>query len=122
MSYTMIFDREHKLVRVIAEGSEDMTVALEAMRGLRTDPRFLSDYRILCDFRKQTFVANESELTGLGSVLRSFFAGHRIAFVRSDSRGHDAQQYVIAMAGQKVDARIFSDHMEAENWLMAECC
>ncbi len=120
MAYTITFVAERKLAEVAADGSEDFTVALDAMRDLRTDQRFQPDYGILCDLRRQTFVANPIELAGLSLILQKFFAGQRLAFVRADAQGYHAQRQVIAMAGAKVNAMVFRDRVEAENWLLAE--
>ena len=121
MAYEITFDPQRKLVRVTATGSENMTVALNAIRDLRNDPRFQRDYGILCDFRGQTFAATSAtDLFSLGLVLKSFFIGQKLAFVRPDSRGQDLQREVNATAEPNVDAMIFSDPERAEKWLMGE--
>jgi hypothetical protein len=117
MGYEIQFDSRRKLIRVTALGSEDLGAVLEAMKELRHDPKYQKDYGILCDFRKQTFEAGPADLFRISLVLKTFFAGHKLAFVRPDSRGAGAQGDVIGMAESKVDARIFTEVPPAEEWL-----
>ena len=117
MAYDITFDPQRKLVRVTATGSETMEVVLNAIRDLRNDPRFRRDYGILCDFRKQTLVGSPAELYRIGLVVKSFFVGQKLAFVRPDPRGQDAQREVIATAEPNVDAMVFSELEKAEKWL-----
>lgn len=120
MSYDIDYDPRRRLIKVTAKGSEDFSGVLEAMRGLRNDPRYHKDYGILCDFRNQTFEAGPADLFRISLVLKTFFAGQKLAFVRPDVRGQGAQKEVIGMAEPKIDARIFVELDKAEEWLTSK--
>jgi len=118
MTYTITIDAQNRLARVTADGSEDMVAALESMRSLREDPAFRPGYGVLCDLRKQTFVPDAMQSSGLGTLMSGFFYGHRLAFVIADPAHAVAQHMVIAAARSEVVARVFGDLREAESWLL----
>ena len=119
MTYIIRFEPERKLVRVTAEGTEDMTAALDAMRELHANPRFKEDFRVLCDLREQRFIPTATEAYGLGTLLEGFFSGQRFAFVIADAKHAMVQQQVLATAHAGADAKVFSDIEPAISWLEA---
>jgi hypothetical protein len=118
MTYTIIIDAPNRLARVTADGTEHMEAALESMRSLRRDPAFRPGYGVLCDLRRQSFVPDAMQASGLGTLMGGFFYGHRLAFVIADAAHVMAQHMVIAAASSEVMARVFGDPREAESWLL----
>ncbi len=118
MSYTVKFDVPKQIVRVTASGTESMNIAMESMRALHNNPEFRPGYGILCDLRKQTFVPDMVEASGIGTLMAGFFYGHKLAFVISDPSHAMAQEIVIAAARAEGKARIFGNAAGAERWLL----
>ena len=117
MAYTATFDPARKLIIVVQTGSDNTQhAALESMREVRLDPRFRSDYGIVCDFRQGELQPSVPDSIGAATVCKTFFKGQKVAYVIPPALAPMAELRAVA-AAPEVEIRSFFEIADAEAWL-----
>ncbi len=114
------FDDARNLITVASTGAANQNERLEALRNLRLDSSFRSDYQILCRFFDDRYAPGRAECIHLGLTLSAFFRGQQIALVVGNHELAPLREGVAMFNTERVEINVFNDVIAATRWLLSQ--
>ncbi len=120
MPHTIDFDKSRKRITIVVAPPVSLDDALTCFRSVRVDPRYSGDYKILLNSWAADRGPSREEGLAMASILRNFFPGQKLAWVRHNPQKDDPGIAALQTSSQLgLTIKQFSDLDAAEAWLNA---
>ncbi len=118
MPHSIEFDETRKRVTILVAPPVNLDDALTCFRTVRMDPRYSAEYRIFLNSWAADRAPTVEEGLEMASVLRAFFPGQKLAWLRHNPpKDHPGIEALQTASKVNVVIQQFSDPDAAQAWL-----